>query len=455
MTRKKRRPVRFRWSLRGTSLLCCLGAPCLAQEPPSAELLLRDLGCGACHDGVAADSNIRDKAPDLTYAGFRYRPDYLLGFLRYPVRVRQNLGYSRMPNFQLDERESLALTLFLAEQITTGTSRPDYGPQEAVQQARALYPDVTAQLGEQIFRALNCVACHKQSSVKAPTARNAPGLGIEGARVTREWLAAYLRAPTPIRRGGFFPGTGSRHPDFRLSESEVQTLTTDLLTRRGAFDSLPRSFNRGPLLAFSSAKAEQLLKDKLPCLGCHRLGSEGGIVGPDLSSLSARLQPEFVYQMIRDPRRVMPTTVMPQVEMPAATLDLIVNYLVQQNLPRERAPYLSLVTYPPQFPEGLERGRRLHVTYCAPCHGTSGDSAGYNAAFLPVPPARHADSSAMARRPDDTLFDGIYAGGYVLDKSARMPPWGATLERRDIRELVHYIRQLCRCSGPSWSRDNR
>ena len=50
------------------------------------------------------------------------------------------------------------------------------------------------------------------------------------------------------------------------------------------------------------------------------------MVGPDLSSVGARLQPEFVYQMVRDPRRVMPETVMPKVDMPAATLELIVDW---------------------------------------------------------------------------------------------------------------------------------
>ena len=441
--------------LRATVLLACLGAPCLAQDPPAAEQLLRELGCGRCHDGLPADSTIRDRAPDLTYAGLRFRPDYLLGFLQYPVRVRQNLGYSRMPTFHLDEAEAVALTLFLGQQIPPGTAPPDHGRQEAFDRARGLHPNATAELGKQIFTALNCVACHRQPSMPIPATKNAPGLGIEGARVTRQWLAAYLRAPTPVRRGGFFPGSHSRHPDFRLSDMEVETLTTDLLARRGVFDSLPRSFDRKPLLAFSVTKAEQLLEDKLPCLGCHRLGLVGGIVGPDLSSLSERLQPEFVYQMIRDPRRVMPNTVMPQLEMPEATRELLVNYLLQQTLPREPAPYLSLAAQPPQSREELATGTRLYLTYCAACHGAIGDGAGYNAPFLPVPPAKHADSSAMARRPDDVLFDAIHAGGLVMNKSGRMPPWGATLSRTEIRELVSYIRQLCRCSGPPWSRDNR
>ncbi len=59
----------------------------------------------------------------------------------------------------------------------------------------------------------------------------------------------------------------------------------------------------------------------------------------------------------------------------------------------------------------------------------------------------------MATRPDDTLFDGIAVGGYILDKSHRMPGFGELLTSGQIRGLVRHLRTLCRCEGPAWSRD--
>ncbi len=59
----------------------------------------------------------------------------------------------------------------------------------------------------------------------------------------------------------------------------------------------------------------------------------------------------------------------------------------------------------------------------------------------------------MSLRPDDTLFDAIAAGGYILGKSNRMPAFGQTLSNAEMRGLVRYIRELCRCEGPAWSRD--
>jgi mono/diheme cytochrome c family protein len=423
-----------------------------AQAAPTGEQLVRELGCARCHDGLPADSGIRDKAPDLTEAGLRYSPDYLFGFLQYPVRVRKNLGASRMPNFHLDEREALALVLFLGAQVPRGQAPPDRGPQEASDKARAHYPDVTAAMGRDIFRALNCVGCHRQSSIDPLEHKNAPTLAVEGARVTSAWLVGYLRAPRPIRLFGFYPGSGSRHPDFRLSDDEVRTVAEYLQGRRGVFDSLPHAFAPQHLSDFAMGKAKALIDDKLPCLGCHRLGDEGGIVGPDLSSVSERLQPGFVYEMVRDPSRIVPETVMPKVNMSPATLALIANYLVQQRLPRRTADYLSLVEHPPHSYQELTGGQRLHVKYCAPCHGVGGTGAGYNAQYLPVAPTKHADATTMAALPDDVVFDAISAGGYVMHKSNRMPPWGATLTPSEIRALIAYIRSVCRCQGPDWSR---
>jgi mono/diheme cytochrome c family protein len=61
----------------------------------------------------------------------------------------------------------------------------------------------------------------------------------------------------------------------------------------------------------------------------------------------------------------------------------------------------------------------------------------------------------MSQRPDDTLFDGVYAGGYILNKSQLMPAYGHTLDSEQILDLVKYMRTLCDCTGPGWSTDNQ
>jgi mono/diheme cytochrome c family protein len=92
----------------------------------------------------------------------------------------------------------------------------------------------------------------------------------------------------------------------------------------------------------------------------------------------------------------------------------------------------------------------LYQRACAACHGEQGKGDGFNAPNLPVRPTAFADSAYLSTRADDTMFDGVFAGGYILNRSHRMPAWGQTLSREQIRGLVAHLRTLCRCEGPAW-----
>ncbi|MCY7380014.1 MAG: hypothetical protein LH467_11855, partial [Gemmatimonadaceae bacterium] len=85
-------------------------------------------------------------------------------------------------------------------------------------------------------------------------------------------------------------------------------------------------------------------------------------------------------------------------------------------------------------------------------HGASGEGDGWNARYLPVQPTAHADKAYMSTRTDGALLDGIHGGGRILNRSNRMPPFGESFTRAQLRELVGYLRVLCDCAGPSWSR---
>jgi mono/diheme cytochrome c family protein len=159
--------------------------------------------------------------------------------------------------------------------------------------------------------------------------------------------------------------------------------------------------------------------------------------------------------MIRDPQQLVPGSVMPRVPMTQDVLDLVAGYLVQRQPTRGPSPPGPLSRPSPPDPGvGLQDAAALYGRVCAPCHGVRGGGDGYNARFLPARPTAHADSAYMSRRPDDALFDAISAGGYIMKRSNRMPPFGDTLTRDEIWGLVRYLRTLCGCEGPAWSRDN-
>lgn len=208
-----------------------------------------------------------------------------------------------------------------------------------------------------------------------------------------------------------------------------------------------------PLTPFEMKKAETLLRDKLPCLGCHELGGQGGRIGPSLSGLRGRPNPAFVYDIIRDPQHALPGTIMPRVPLAAATVDLIAGYLLLQE--RTPPPPSSPSRPPVSGPATDSSAPALYARHCAACHGARGDGDGDNAPYLPVRPTAHSSADYMSARSDDALYDAIAVGGYIMGRSNRMPPYGETLSREQIRALVRHLRTLCACEGPRWSRDDR
>lgn len=208
-----------------------------------------------------------------------------------------------------------------------------------------------------------------------------------------------------------------------------------------------------PLSRFAERKAETLLRESLPCLGCHRLNGDGGMIGPDLTTVTTRRNADYIAAIVSDPQRTLPGTPMPRTAMNEATRALLIRYLTSRPAPLA-APGMGTAS-PAPAPLPARDAAALYATYCAACHGAKGGGDGANAKYLPVKPAVHASREAMSTRSDDALFDTIFGGGAIMNRSPRMPAFGATLSRDDIRSLVRYIRTLCRCRGPAWAGDPR
>lgn len=209
-----------------------------------------------------------------------------------------------------------------------------------------------------------------------------------------------------------------------------------------------------PLSAFARAKAERLLREKHSCLGCHALKGEGGMLGPALDDVRSRRNAAYIAGMVIDPQHTRPGASMPRLRMPESERTLIIRYLggsPEAATPPNIARPASASTA--ANAASTADGRALYQTWCAGCHGRGGGGNGPNATALPVPPARHNDARAMGARSDDALFDTIEAGGAIMNRHPRMPAFGGTLGTGEIRALVAYIRVLCACSGPAWSRD--
>ena len=423
--------------------------------------------CLTCH---TLEGKGGHRAVEWADIGFRLQPQWIRQYLVEPSMFGVHptnmpaLFYRLSPDgrsFQELVPEAPEKISLLADYFFSLNSEKREVLEKEYRVAKANFPKATATLGEAIFRAQNCAACHRHVSI-APRSSSAPDLMRESVRVTPGWLRNYLRHPTPIRPFGFSPGDGARMPDFALSGAEVEEVL-GIFSMASNPHPQKSDFQARKLSVFSRKKARLLLTEKLSCLGCHRLGAQGGRIGPDLTEVRARLRPDYVYGMITNPRTLNPRTIMPQAPLSAETAELLASFLFQEDEPLQREAYASLLGFS-IMPEpvsavseadaAVPEARNRYFKCCAPCHGIEGRGDGFNARFLQQTPAIHADSISMSRRADDTLYDGIASGGAMLDRSHLMPPWGATFSRAEITGLVGYIRTLCRCQGPAWSLDN-
>lgn len=76
------------------------------------------------------------------------------------------------------------------------------------------------------------------------------------------------------------------------------------------------------LAALTSTQRDKLVEEgkdlyhnKFICESCHRIGDEGGRVGPDLSRSGFRLNPQWIYRWTKYPEAIRPNTKMPSFGM--------------------------------------------------------------------------------------------------------------------------------------------
>lgn len=424
------------------------------QEVVAGRELVEALGCARCHAGVPVADTIREAARPFGEGTALIAPAYLFHYLADPQTVRPDIAPARMPRYELDESQRVALSLFVTNDEELR------GMDDAMRAAMARHPDADLAAGAVLFETLNCAGCHAHPDVEPRT--TAPDLSATGLRVREDWLVGYLSAPVTIRPAGPVPGRGGQMPDFRLDAAEAAAIAGFLMEQRGA--DVP-AWQPLALSPSASARAATLLRDRWSCLGCHQLGEDGGRIGPRLDGIADRLRPAYVRALIQDPGHLAPGTLMPASLEQPDRMDLIASYLVRREgswvgseavAGMPALPEVRVQAAGTGHPAGASPdGAALYTAQCAACHGVHGGGDGFNAPFLPVVPTAHADSAAMSERPDDTLYDGIHAGGRILGKSHRMPAFGASLDHAQKRALVAYMRVLCRCEGPPWSRDGR
>jgi mono/diheme cytochrome c family protein len=211
----------------------------------------------------------------------------------------------KMPNFELSDEDSEALTIALMSRNQVSIPSKRY---EVPQSPKVIFdPKDGFGLLERRYR---CLSCH---SIRGSGDRQASDLTYEGSRVHRDWLAYYLNTPYSMRRTLTIamPNFHFAHEDLQFMAEYMSLVFVD--TRLEA--NWERDRNR------ADAQRGKALFDAKGCIACHQLHGKGGDVGPSLTTqvpefpqgtwVGDKLKGGWVYHWLLNPQAVVPDTLEP------------------------------------------------------------------------------------------------------------------------------------------------
>jgi mono/diheme cytochrome c family protein len=169
----------------------------------------------------------------------------------------------------------------------------------------------------------DCPICHKK---EAEHRQLAPNIGHEGSKLNRVWLASFLKNPHRIRPIGFIPLSKTMMPNFQFSDDQVEALVEYLMSLKDAGVSAAQ-MGTVRMTPQEVEQGKSLFSDKFACDACHRIGDQGGIIGPNLKEASKRLRPEWVFHWLKNPQAVRPDSPMPNFGVSNAEARALIAYI--------------------------------------------------------------------------------------------------------------------------------
>ena len=242
--------------------------------------------------------------------------------------------------------------------------------------------------GRQLLSELNCQGCHMLPGIERK-AMLGPDLTSVGTKVSREWIYKWLKEPRTIvdRDGntvvnGYETEEEPRMPKFRLDEGQLRALSAYLSVQRAhpiasyKFD--PRviaAWSKNPEL---SSQGELRFKQMF-CSTCHSLAVTragetkliGGDIGPELTKVGSKINPDWLVAWLRDPQAYLPHTRMSRYSWSDEDLYKVTKYITSKLVDPDLLSNVPQLGEPTQ-PE-IELGKRLFQEKgCASCHSISG-----------------------------------------------------------------------------------
>ena len=209
--------------------------------------------------------------------------------------------------------------------------------------------------GRSLFESSGCLGCHNvEGYVKVPNI--GPPLNRIAVKVKPAWLMRWILNPK-----SYLPQT--KMPNFRFTEDEANVVRAYLLDASEQKPKLQRTTERS-LDARWIQEGETIFR-MARCISCHLVDGKGGPIAPDLVNITTKVQLDWLFDWIKNPRAYQPNTKMPRYRFTDQEILKIIAYL--NSLRTSESPDEGdQISYPHN---DVQRGHKLVIEYgCLGCH---------------------------------------------------------------------------------------
>lgn len=290
-------------------------------------------------------------------------------------------------------------------------------------------------LNSEIVKSYQCTSCH---TIAERGGTVGPILNHVGNRRNEEWLKRWLADPQQVK-------AGTKMPKFDFTPTQLEAAARYLMNMKKDLQTDAILAKDGPLID----KGESLFKD-YDCLACHRIGSTGRFVGPDLTWVGVRKTEEWEQIWLADPPAFKPDTFMPNFHIPEKGLEALTTFLhAQQGHENSDSQEWEFRANFFLGNNAKERGELVFKRFaCWACHGEAGSGGIKNPNMAPDEIMPSLKETAVKYTQDELLAKlKQKATVEPLDPDRPAPPffcpdYGNYMDKSESRDLYAYLKSF-------------
>jgi hypothetical protein len=183
-----------------------------------------------------------------------------------------------------------------------------------------------------------CRSCHR-FSLNEKYSNKGPDLFYAGNKYYQNWLENFLQSPAVIREFVYSSESGLlekktkvTRPHIFLTKGESKRVSNFLMTLQVPGLEMGK-VDKKKLSKGERSQGKILFERNFGCISCHRalnlVGKvRGGVSGPSMVNASLRLNPDWIFNWLKNPKKFFSESGMPLYDLNEETIVLITKYIL-------------------------------------------------------------------------------------------------------------------------------